>query len=67
MNLNIKKHLYNSQYKTILKSIYLLIIEYKETLYYYILSIKKKIYKLKKKIYINREASKERLYLITPE
>ncbi len=52
MNPNIKKHLYDLQYKTISKLIYLSIAKHKETLYYYILSIKKKFYKIKKRNFI---------------
>ena len=49
MNLNIEKYLYDLQYKIISKSIYLLIVEYKGTSYHYILSTKKKFYKIKRR------------------
>ncbi len=47
-NLNIERHLYDLQYKTISKSIYLSITEYKRILYHYASSIKKKFYKVKR-------------------
>ncbi len=60
MNQNIERHLYDLQYKTISKSIYLLTIEYKGTLYHYISSIKKKFYKVKrKKLYILKIVDKK--------
>ncbi len=52
MNLNIERHLYNLQYKTTSKLIYLLTTEYKGTSYHYILSIKKKFYKIEKRSFI---------------
>jgi len=52
MNPNIEKHLYDLQYKITSKSIYLSTTEYKETLYHYISSIKKKFYRVKRKNFI---------------
>ena len=49
MNPNIERYLYDPQYKTTSRSIYLSIMEYKETLYHYILSIKKKFYRVGKR------------------
>ncbi len=49
MNPNIKRYLYDLQYKIISRSIYSLIAEYKRTSYYYILSIKKKFYRIGKR------------------
>ncbi len=49
MNQKIGRYLYNPQYKTTSKSIYLLITKYKETLYHYISLTKKKFYKIKNK------------------